>query len=215
MTRVSQAGAALIVALGGVTVVLAFLASQLNAQEGRTAWEVLGHTPFLADSDAFVIVTRSTLPFAAPAPTVPAAGQSPAPMFTYQLDDEPGSRLTFRIGASRETEPGHRRLLYESLPSLLQESLSSTAHLELALLRLTLPPGEHAETRPHFGQGIVYLLGGQIEMSFTANQPRTYVYNAGELFLEPKAWQTLAFMNRSKDAPAKLLVFHLREQTGA
>jgi quercetin dioxygenase-like cupin family protein len=94
-------------------------------------------------------------------------------------------------------------------PTQWQLPLSSTADMELHLVRLTLPLGARAETRTHSGPGLIYIVEGVVTISGPSTRHQTYW--AGDLFHDPNNSE-LTFNNASSTAPAKLLLYHVTKK---
>jgi quercetin dioxygenase-like cupin family protein len=90
-----------------------------------------------------------------------------------------------------------------------QLPLSSTADMELHLVRLTLPIGARAEARTHSGPGLIYVAEGVVTISGPSTHHQTYW--AGDLFHDPNN-ADLTFNNASSTAPAKLVLYHVTKK---
>jgi quercetin dioxygenase-like cupin family protein len=127
----------------------------------------------------------------------------------------PAKLVVFHAGRTGVPDSLLRRLPNDgttisfSEPTQWQLPLSSTADMELRLVRLTLPIGARAEARTHSGPGLIYVVEGVLTISGPSTRHQTYW--AGDLFHDPNNAE-LTFNNASSTAPAKLLFYHVTKK---
>jgi quercetin dioxygenase-like cupin family protein len=212
------------------------LAAQSGAEP--PVWETLLQKPLPEDCQPIISVVSISGPPAPPVQPPIGAGHTHAgPVFVYILQGEietqidPDPPATYKPGEFffeapmhvhrfqrnlSKTEPG-RVIVFQAgntgqpnpaVKLLLQEPLRTTLNQELSLLRLTLPGGALAETRPHSGPGFFFVLEGKIENPASESK----AYGAGDLFLEPLGHTGTGIRNASDREPARLLMFQVNER---
>jgi quercetin dioxygenase-like cupin family protein len=207
---------------------------------GRPVWETLLQKPLPEDSEPKVSVFSIPVGPAPPGPRANGAGHTHAgPVFAYILQGEienqvePDPPEIYKPGGFFYEAPMHvhrflrnrsatepaKLIVFQAgntgqpvpvIKLLLQEPLRTTINQELILQRLTLPGGALADAPVHSGPGIVYVLGGRIELSGTTDQSN--IHNAGDLFVEPASRTGSAFRNASDTEPAQLLLYQVNEK---
>jgi len=94
--------------------------------------------------------------------------------------------------------------------SLISKSLAGDPARELSLIAVEYPPGNVDPVHTHHAQSLVYVLEGSVVMQVRGGTPVTLV--AGETFYEgPDDVHTVG-RNASPDAPARLLVFLVKDR---
>jgi len=202
--------------------------------EAQPIWETLMQAPLPPDAEPKITVLTLPFAPAPPVPPAIGAGHThPGPVFAYILQGEienqvepdppqiykpggffyepprhvhkfmrnlsstePAKAIVFQAGATGPPSPVIKRLFEAPLPS--------TTNQELSLLRLTLSPGTTAESHPHSGPAVLYVLEGKVETS-------GMTYAPGDLFSEPPHAAQSAYKNAGSE-PAKLLVYQVSEK---
>lgn len=94
--------------------------------------------------------------------------------------------------------------------SLMVKPLPDYPGKAIQILTVEYPPGGHDPVHRHNAHGFIYVLDGGIVMAVNGGQPVTLA--AGQMFYEgPNDIHTIG-RNASKTAPAKFLVFLLKDK---
>jgi quercetin dioxygenase-like cupin family protein len=94
--------------------------------------------------------------------------------------------------------------------SLLSRDLAGDPAREVAMIAVEYPPGSADPVHTHHAQAFVYVLEGSIVMQVRGGTPVTLM--AGETFYEGPADVHTVGRNASATAPAKFLVFFVKEK---
>lgn len=93
---------------------------------------------------------------------------------------------------------------------LMSKPLPDYPGKEALVITVTYPPGAHDPIHRHNAHAFIYVLEGSIVMGVKGGKPVTL--NAGQMFYEgPNDIHTIGY-NASKTAPAKFLVFLLKDK---
>ena len=94
--------------------------------------------------------------------------------------------------------------------TLMQRDLAHLPRKEALLLSVEYPPGGASLPHRHDAEVFVYVLEGEVVMQLAGQQPRTLA--AGATFYESTADVHVRSANASATAPAKLLVFMVKDK---
>ena len=94
--------------------------------------------------------------------------------------------------------------------SLMSKDLAGDPARELAMLAIEYPPGSVDPVHTHHAQALVYVLEGAIVMQVRGGTPVTLT--AGETFYEGLDDVHVVGRNASQTAPAKFLVFLVKDK---
>jgi quercetin dioxygenase-like cupin family protein len=94
--------------------------------------------------------------------------------------------------------------------SLLSADLTAVPGKELAMIAVEYPPGAEDPVHAHHAQAVVYVLEGSIVMQVRGGEPVTLM--PGEIFYEGPDDVHVVGRNASNTAPAKFLVFLVKDQ---
>jgi quercetin dioxygenase-like cupin family protein len=94
--------------------------------------------------------------------------------------------------------------------SLMSKDLAGVAGKELSMLSVEYSPGESTPAHTHHAQAMVYVLEGSIVMQAKGKAPVTLA--AGQTWYEGPDDVHLVSRNASNSAPAKYLVFMVKEK---
>lgn len=99
-----------------------------------------------------------------------------------------------------------------TVKSLLSKDLAGIPGKELSMITVDYPPGGSDTVHRHHAQVVVYVLEGSIVMQVRGEAPITLV--PGQTFYEgPDDVHTVS-RNASQTAPAKFLVFFVKDKGG-
>ena len=99
-----------------------------------------------------------------------------------------------------------------TVKSLLSKDLAGIPGKELSMITVDYPPGGSDTVHRHHAQVVVYVLEGSIVMQVRGEAPMTLV--PGQTFYEgPDDVHTVS-RNASQTAPAKFLVFFVKDKGG-
>lgn len=99
-----------------------------------------------------------------------------------------------------------------TVKSLLSKDLAGIPGKELSMITVDYPPGGSDKVHRHHAQVVVYVLEGSIVMQVRGEAPITLV--PGQTFYEgPDDVHTVS-RNASQTAPAKFLVFFVKDKGG-
>ena len=99
-----------------------------------------------------------------------------------------------------------------TVKSLLSKDLAGIPGKELSMITVDYPPGGSDSVHRHHAQVVVYVLEGSIVMQVRGEAPITLV--PGQTFYEgPDDVHTVS-RNASQTAPAKFLVFFVKDKGG-
>ena len=109
-----------------------------------------------------------------------------------------------RVAAAAEPAPATTAV------PLMQRALSGIAGKEALLLEVNIPPGGASAAHRHDADVFVYVLEGSVIMQVAGGEPQTL--GAGQTFFENPGDIHVRSENASKTAPAKLLVFFVKNR---
>ena len=98
----------------------------------------------------------------------------------------------------------------DSVRSLLSKDLAGVPGKELSMITVDYSPGESSPAHTHHAQALLYVLEGSIVMQVKGKAPVTLT--AGQTFYEGPDDVHLVSRNASKSAPAKYLVFMVKDK---
>ena len=98
----------------------------------------------------------------------------------------------------------------DAVRSLLSKDLSGVPGKELTMITVDYSPGESRPAHTHHAQAMVYVLEGSIEMQVKGKAPVTLT--PGQTWDEGLDDVHVVSRNASKTAPAKYLVFMVKEK---
>ena len=98
----------------------------------------------------------------------------------------------------------------EPVRSLLSKDLAGVPGKELTVLTVEYSPGESSPAHTHHAQATVYVLEGSIVMQVKGGTPVTL--SAGQTWYEGPDDVHVVSRNASNSAPAKYLVFMVKEK---
>lgn len=110
--------------------------------------------------------------------------------------------LTLTCGTIAAQEP--------TIASLLTRDLAGVPGKELQMITVEYPPGGFDPVHRHHAQAMVYVLEGAVVMQVEGKPPMTLT--AGETFYEGPDDVHLVARNASRSAPAKFVVFFVKEK---
>jgi quercetin dioxygenase-like cupin family protein len=91
---------------------------------------------------------------------------------------------------------------------LMQQALSGIPGKEGLMIEVKIPPGGASPAHRHDADVFVYVLEGSVIMQVAGGEPKTLA--AGKAFYENPADVHVRSENASKTAPARLLVFFVK-----
>jgi quercetin dioxygenase-like cupin family protein len=97
-----------------------------------------------------------------------------------------------------------------AVTTLMQRDLADLPGKEALLLRVEYPPAGASRPHRHDAEVFVYVLEGQLVMQLAGQQPRTL--GPGATFYESPTDVHLRSANASATAPAKMLVFMVKDK---
>lgn len=100
--------------------------------------------------------------------------------------------------------------LAADVSTLLQRDVADATSREIVVLEVTYPPGGSSDPHRHNSHTIVYVLEGSVVMQVAGGEKRTLT--VGETFYESPDDIHSVSMNASDTAPARILVFFLKER---
>ena len=98
----------------------------------------------------------------------------------------------------------------DAVRSLLSKDLAGVPGREVLMLSVEYSPGESSPPHTHHAQALVYVLEGSIEMQVKGKAPVTLT--PGQTWDEGPDDVHVVSRNASKSAPAKYLVFMVKEK---
>ena len=98
----------------------------------------------------------------------------------------------------------------DAVRSLLSKDLAGVPGKEVLMLSVEYSPGESSPPHTHHAQAMVYVLEGSIEMQVKGKAPVTLT--PGQTWDEGLDDVHVVSRNASKSAPAKYLVFMVKEK---
>ena len=98
----------------------------------------------------------------------------------------------------------------DAVRSLLSKDLAGVPGKELAMITVEYSPGESSPAHTHHAQALVYVLEGSIVMQAKGKEPVTLA--PGQTWYEGPDDVHLVSRNASKSAPAKYLVFLVKDK---
>jgi quercetin dioxygenase-like cupin family protein len=121
--------------------------------------------------------------------------------------------LALIIGATISLAMGSLSMAADAAPAtkaspLLQKPLTGIAGKEGLLVEVNIPPGGASPSHRHDADVFVYVLEGSVIMQVAGGEPKTL--GVGETFYENPSDVHVRSENASKTAPAKLLVFFVK-----
>jgi quercetin dioxygenase-like cupin family protein len=93
---------------------------------------------------------------------------------------------------------------------LLSKDLVGVPGREISMITVDYPPGASSPVHTHHAQAMVYVLEGSIVMQLKGGPPLTLA--AGQTFYEGTDDVHIVSRNASQTAPAKYLVFMVKEK---
>ena len=93
---------------------------------------------------------------------------------------------------------------------LLQTDVADVSSQEIVVLEVTYPPGGSSPSHRHNAHTIVYVLEGSVIMQVAGGEKQTLT--AGQVFHENPDDVHSVSMNASDAAPARILVFFLKNK---
>jgi quercetin dioxygenase-like cupin family protein len=106
--------------------------------------------------------------------------------------------MSARLGAQEPT-----------ITTLLSRDLANAPGREVLVIAVEYPPGGFDPIHRHHAQAVVYVLEGRVEMQVSGRQPVTLA--PGQTFYEGPEDVHLVARNASQTAPAKFLVFFVKD----
>ena len=97
-----------------------------------------------------------------------------------------------------------------TVSALLSKDLAGIPGKELSMITVEYPPGRSDQVHKHRAQVVVYVLEGSIVMQVRGEAPITLV--AGQTFYEGPDDVHVVSRNASQTAPAKFLVFFVKDK---
>jgi quercetin dioxygenase-like cupin family protein len=94
--------------------------------------------------------------------------------------------------------------------SLMSKDLAGDPARELSMITIEYPPGSVDPVHTHHAQALVYVLEGTIVMQVRGGEPVTLA--AGQTFYEAPNDVHVVGRNASQTAPAKFLVFLVKDK---
>jgi quercetin dioxygenase-like cupin family protein len=94
--------------------------------------------------------------------------------------------------------------------SLMSRDLAGDPARELSMITVEYPPGSADPVHSHHAQALVYVLEGTIVMQVRGGEPVTLA--AGQTFYEAPNDVHVVGRNASQTAPAKFLVFLVKDK---
>jgi quercetin dioxygenase-like cupin family protein len=98
----------------------------------------------------------------------------------------------------------------DSVRSLMSKDLAGAPGKELSMITVEYSPGESTPAHTHHAQAMVYVLEGSIVMQAKGNEPVTL--KPGQTWYEGPDDVHVVSRNASKSAPAKYLVFMVKDK---
>ncbi len=93
---------------------------------------------------------------------------------------------------------------------LLSKDLAGDSAREISMITVEYPPGASDPVHKHHGQALVFVLEGSIVMQVRGGAPVTLT--AGQTFYEGPDDLHIVGRNASRTAPARFLVFFVKEK---
>ena len=97
-----------------------------------------------------------------------------------------------------------------TIKSLRSQDLAGAPGKELVMITVEYPPGGSDPVHRHHAQAMVFVLEGSVVMQVRGQDPITLV--SGETFYEGPDDVHLVARNASQSAPAKFLVFFVKDK---